>query len=237
MQKESVNNLVRVAIKSLMPESQGRDGGDSGGGSSNNLTGRNSVLNPSDFHLKDLHEKPTPDQCRRWFKELGIYLEARSGWAGAKAFLHQLRLCRMEVTSSAVFEGVLEKSSDVDGVDILDWKFSERSSILYTLTHNKLPDGLNSAIGAVDDGNGVELLRTVLKDCDPVAEGQREILIGRINAMASEECKKFKDMYEFLIRLQAKSKEMFQMTNENPPIETLRNVLYSAADDDTIRVF
>ena len=81
----------------------------------------------------------------------------------------------------------------VNGVDMSEWKSGERSSILYTLVHNRLPESLNSAISAIDDANGIELLRTVMKECDPMAEGQSEIMLGKINAMAGEECKKFGD--------------------------------------------
>ena len=64
-QRSTVNNLVRTAITSLMPEnaSQPRDGTGLSGG-------KNSVLNPSDFKVEKLHENPKPEQCRRWMKEL-----------------------------------------------------------------------------------------------------------------------------------------------------------------------
>ena len=189
-QRNSVNSLVRTAITSLMPEnaSQPREGMGLSGG-------KNSVLNPSDFKVEKLHENPKPEQCRRWMKELGIYLEARPGWLGMKALLHQLRLCKPEVTTADVFEELLNKASADPKVDILDWKFSERASVLYTLVHNKLPESLNNAISMVDDSNGVELLRMVMRECDPMAEGQREVMLGKINAMAGEDCKKFNDTY------------------------------------------
>ena len=71
-QSEKVNDMVRTAINSLMPENTRREGA---GGQGDRRLG--SILNPKDFSLKDLQERATPAQCRRWMKELGIYLEAR----------------------------------------------------------------------------------------------------------------------------------------------------------------
>ena len=70
-----------------------------------------------------------------------------------------------------------------------------------------------------------------------MAEGQKEIMTGKINAMAGEDCKKFNDTYNVLIKLQHKAKKMHQMTNTHVPVETMMNVLYNAADDETVEYF
>ena len=63
-QRLTVNNLVRTAINSLMPDSVAapKDGMGLSGG-------KNSVLNPSDFKVEKLHENPKPEQCRRWMNK------------------------------------------------------------------------------------------------------------------------------------------------------------------------
>ena len=120
------------------------------------------------------------------------HLESIDEWSGASKLLQNIRRSKTEVKHDTYEAAVAETIQDIDQSN---WTvgFEKRTKEIYMFLLPKLNTGLAILVGPVDNMNGFELWRSVLKEEDPIHKNEEFHMELDVRQLCSTRCKNFKE--------------------------------------------
>jgi len=168
---KNVINETRDQIQEMATRS-GPEGGGGAGGAARGHERR--IFDDREYKVKDLPEKCSPAQFKKWVHEVEIFLEtAGESWKGIKALLGQCRKQEQEIplNTGPVFDLMIRDGRAAGGNNLTGlFPFEKKGPDLYQLLMPRLNVELAGELRQDAADNGWELWRKLNLQLDPPRE-------------------------------------------------------------------
>ena len=214
---------------------KGDDWGKGGKGEwgKNDWNKKSKLLNMKDSPVHKLKDTCTKDEFMHWKRSVECHLESTGDWSGATKLLQQIRRSKVEVDNE-VYEDAVDKT--IEDIDASEWRygFEKRSRELYMFLIPKLNTNLSVVIGPVDNMNGMETWRLIMKEEDPIHKNEAFHMELDVRQLSATKCKNFKETMDLIMKLERKAKVFRERNGILLSSSVMKQVLWGGMDVDTL---
>ena len=124
----------------------------------------------------------------------------------------------------------------IEDIDASEWKygFEKRSRELYMFLIPKLNTNLSVVIGPVDNMNGMETWRLIMKEEDPIHKNEAFHMELDVRQLSATKCKNFKETMDLIMKLERKAKVFRERNGILLNSSVMKQVLWGGMDVDTL---
>ena len=221
MQQDTIARVTQAAAGSFNIGTPPGGFADSGGSKS--------LINFKNVRMPDLPEDPNSEVFKHWFGKTKEFFDMQKGWNGMLRLLDSVGHYQ-QLINGPDFETITTNTAYTWGTNYNGWNFGEVAAEVWGVVRLCLPKSADKIVADVPQGNGLELIRMLVQEYDPINPEITSAIKALIFGSANNKCADFPASHARMKWLLGASKDMLEKTGNPLDSDLMADVFWPAMD-------